>query len=118
MPASDSFSAITSGDVAMFLCDLQGDGVVRDGGRERLHRLESWERPRPAGGQGEEGAMTRALDGAGGGVELALGERPVVVRAAVLDRVDRAVAIENADLHPVVLDKALRARRQLGHGAH
>ena len=32
------------------------------------------------------------------GVELALGERPVVVRAAVLDRVEGARAVEDADL--------------------
>jgi len=31
--------------------------------------------------------------------------RPVVVRAAVLDRVDRALAVEDADLHAVVLDQ-------------
>src|ERR1700755_125790 len=101
----------------MLLFDLQGDGAVHDGGRERLHRLESGERPRPAGGQVEEGAVTGALDGARGLVELALGERAVIVRAAVLDRVDRAVAIEDADLHPVVLDKAPRAGRKLGDGA-
>ena len=80
------------------LVDLQGDGVVLDGRRERLHRSIGGERLRPAGGQVEEGAVTGALDGAGRGVELALGERPVVVRAAILDRVERAVAVEDADL--------------------
>ena len=61
--------------------------------------------------------MARALDRAGVGVELALGERAVVVRAAVLDRVEVAVAVEDADLAPVGLDQAHLARRQLVGGA-
>src|SRR6188472_1036648 len=97
MPASSLFSATTSG-VAMGLVDLQGDGVVLDGYRERLHRGEGGEGLRPAGAQVEEGAVTGALDGAGRGVELALGERPVIVGAAILDRVQRALAVEDADL--------------------
>src|SRR5215469_2780183 len=115
MPASSRFSAITSG-VAISV-DLQSDGVVLDRYRERLHRLESWERLRPAGAQVEEGAVARALDRAGGRIELALGQRPVVVGAAVLDRVQGAVAVEDADLAPVVLDQAHLARQQLGGGA-
>src|SRR5436305_13828174 len=111
MPARSRFSASTSG-VAMSV-DLQSDGVVLDRNRERLDGLESGERLRPAAGEVEEGAVPRALDRAGGGVELALGERPVVVRAAVLDRVIGAVAVEDADLDPVVLDQAHPARRQL-----
>jgi hypothetical protein len=43
------------------------------------------------------------------GVELALGQRPVVVRAAILDRVERPVAVEDADLRLRVLDQAHRA---------
>src|SRR3954468_1691517 len=112
MPARSRFSASTSG-VAMSV-DLQSDGVVLDRNRERLDRLESGERLRPAGGEVEEGAVARALDGAGGGVELALGQRPVVVGAAVLDRIEAAVAVEDADLRPLVLDEAHAARRQLG----
>jgi hypothetical protein len=42
--------------------------------------------------------VTRALDRASGRVELALGERPVVVGAAILDRVEGALAVEDADL--------------------
>src|SRR4029079_5617236 len=112
MPASSRFSASTSG-VAISV-DLHGDGVVLDLYRERLHRLESWERLRPTGAEVEEGAVARALDRAGVLVELALGERPVVVRAAVLDRVQRSVAVEDPDLAAVVLDQAHRAGRQLG----
>src|SRR3954451_17087358 len=108
MPARSRFSASTSG-VAMSV-DLQSDGVVLDRNRERLDGLESGERLRPAGGEGEEGVVTRALDGAGGGGELALGERAVVMGAAVLDRVVGAVALEDADLHAVVLDQAHAAR--------
>src|SRR4051794_21060124 len=112
MPARSRFSASTSG-VAISV-DLQGDGVVLDRYRERLHRLKSWERLRPAGAEVEEGTVSGALDRAGGLVELALGERPVVVRAAVLDRVERAVAVEDPDLRALVLDQAHSARRQLG----
>src|SRR6185295_19178869 len=115
MPASSRFSARTSG-VAMSV-DLQSDGVVLDRYRERLDGLESGERLRPAGGEVEEGAVAGALDRAAGGVELALGERPVVVRAAVLDRVQGAVAVEDADLGAVLLDQAHLAGRELGRRA-
>src|SRR6188768_3087349 len=112
MPASSRFSARTSG-VAMSV-DLQSDGVVLDRNRERLDRLESGERLRPAGGEVEERAVARALDGAAGDVELALGERAVVVGAAILDRVEGALAVEDPDLRTLVLDQAHAARRQLG----
>src|SRR5215212_3306986 len=112
MPASSRFSASTSG-VAMSV-DLQSDGVVLKRYVERLDRLESGERLRPAAGEVEEGAVAGALDGAGGDIELALGQRPVVVGAAILDRVVGAVAVEDADFHAVVLDQAHAARRQLG----
>src|SRR5437870_13223200 len=115
MPARSRFSASTSG-VGVSV-DLQGDGVVLDRYRERLHRLKSWERLRPAGAEVEEGTVAGALDRAGLGVELALGERSVVVRTAVLDRVERPVAVEDADLLPLVLDQAHAARLQLGSRA-
>src|SRR6476619_4311987 len=115
MPASSRFSASTSG-VAMSV-DLQSDGVVLDRYRERLDRLKGGERLRPAGAEVEEGAVARALDRAGGGVELALGERPVVVGAAVLDRIQRSIAVEDADLRLAVLDQTHRAGRQLGKRA-
>src|SRR4051812_37261313 len=111
MPASSRFSASTSG-VAMSV-DLQSDGVVLDRNRERLDGLESGERLRPAGGEVEEGAVARALDGQGGDFEPALGKRAFVVGAAVLDRVVGAVAVEDADLDAVVLAQAHAARRQL-----
>src|SRR3954452_9935365 len=111
MPASSRFSASTSG-VAMSV-DLQSDGVVLDRYRERLDRLECGERLRPAGGEVEERAVARALDRAGGDIELALCKRPVVVGAAVLDRVVGAVAVANPDLDPIVLADAHATRRQL-----
>src|SRR4051812_41331310 len=112
MPASSRFSARTSG-VAMGLGDLQGYLVALDGDGEDLDRLEGGERLRPAGGEVEERAVAGALHGTGGGVELALGERPVVVGAAVLDRVQGAVAVEDADLAPVELDEAHLAGGEL-----
>ena len=81
---------------------------------KRLHRSVDGERLRPAGGRVEEGAVAGALDGAGGGIELALGERPVVMGAAILDRVERPIAVEDPDLYPVVLDQAHGAGPQLG----
>src|SRR3954451_6739054 len=116
MPARSRFSARTSG-VAMSV-DLQSDGVVLDRNRERLDGLESGKRLRPAVGEVEEGAVARALDGAGGDVELALGERAVVMRAAVLDRVEGAVAVEDADLGPIRgIDQLHLSARQFARGA-
>src|SRR3954453_13083058 len=61
--------------------------------------------------------MTRTLDGAGLRVEIAVRKRPVVVRAAVLDRVDRAAAVEHADLEILPFDQLAGAGRELGYGA-
>ena len=55
----------------------------------------------PTGREVEQRPVAWALHGTGVGVERALGEGTVVVRAAVLDRVERAVAVEDADLGPV-----------------
>src|SRR4051795_646211 len=61
--------------------------------------------------------MTRALDRALLGVELAFGEVAFVVRAAVLDRAQLAVAVEDRDLQVLPLDRAELAGRKLGDGA-
>src|SRR5215203_875916 len=116
MPARSRFSARTSG-VAISV-DLQGDGVVLDRYRERLHRLKSWERLRPAGAEVEERTVSWALDGAGGGIELALGERPVVVGAAILNRVEGVLAVEDADFLPLVLDQPHFPGQQLCRRAY
>src|SRR4051795_3249383 len=93
-------SSRTSG-VAIRSIDLQEDLVVLDCDLKSLHRSIGGKRLRPAARQIEERAVPRALDRAGASVELALGEGAVVVRAAVLDRIERAVAVEDADLAPV-----------------
>ena len=81
--------------------DLQKDLVVLHGHGKRLHGLKCGERLRPAAGQVEQRPMTGALDGTRRGVELAVGERPVVVGAAILDRIEGAFAVEDADRAPV-----------------
>src|ERR1700749_43542 len=83
MPAISRFSASTSG-VAMSV-DLQSDGVVLDRYRERLDRLESWERLRPAGAEVEEGAVARGLDPAGG--SSSAGQTEILVPAVSVKRV-------------------------------
>src|SRR5207248_10337298 len=83
--------------------------------RKRLDRLVRRKRERLAGAEIEARPVARALHGARLLVELALHQRPVVVRAAVLDRVDLAVAVEDADLEVLPLDHAHAAGRQLGH---
>jgi hypothetical protein len=58
------------------------------------------------------------LHSTGLGVELTLGQRPVVVRAAILDRVELAATVEDADLRPIRdLDQLHLAAWQLGRGA-
>jgi len=60
--------------------------------------------------------VTRTLDGAGRRVELALGERPVVVGAAILDRVELPSQLKDTDLAAVVLERRIapRAARRRG----
>ena len=57
--------------------------------------------------------MPRALDCALLLVELTFDQRSVVMRAAVLDRVYGAGAVEHADLELLPLNKAHPARREL-----
>ena len=67
--------------------------------------------------QVKQGPMTGALDRAPLGVELAVGEVSVIVRTAILDRQQLAVAVEDPDLEVLPLDGARCARRELGNGA-
>src|SRR4051795_9124064 len=99
---SDSFSesaesGLISG-VAMRSVDLQLDDVVLDSDREGVDRDVGGQGLRLAGPQVEQRSVARAFDGAGVGIELPLGERTVVVRAAVLDSEQLAVAVEDPDL--------------------
>src|SRR5919199_3925595 len=99
------------------LLHLHLDGVVLDRDREGLDGNVRGQRQRLAGVEIEARPVPGALDRAPVLVELALDERPVVVRAAVLDREDLAVAVEDPDLEVLPLDQAHRAGRQLGDGA-
>ncbi len=61
--------------------------------------------------------MARALDGAALLVERPLDEIAVVVRAAVLDGEEVALAVEDADLEVLPLDEPALARRLFPVGA-
>jgi len=51
---------------------------------------------------------------AGVGIEVALAQRPVVVRAAVFERVELAVQVVDADRDRAGVDDLDAVRRQLG----
>ena len=89
---------------------LDDDGERVDGNVRRQGRGLS-------GVQVEQRAVARAFDGARLRIELALGQRAVVVRAAVLDGEDLAVAVEDADLEVLPFDDAGSAGRELGERA-
>src|SRR3954471_12924106 len=103
MPASACCSAITSG-VAIRSVDLHSNHAAVDRYRKGVDRDVRRQVHGLSGLQVEARAVTRALDRAVVRIHLALDELPVVVRAAVLDRVHRAVAVEYADLEVVQLD--------------
>src|SRR3954451_7088782 len=118
MPRSASFSGIglsgvTVSGVAMGLLDLQLDHVVLDEDVERVDGDVGGQRQRPPGPQVEARAVARTLHGALLLVELALGQRAVVVRAPVLDGQQLACAVEDADLEILPLDDPALAGRQL-----
>jgi hypothetical protein len=62
--------------------------------------------------------MSGALDRARLRVELALHERSVVVGAAIFDRVDGALTVEDTDLQIFPFDQSLTPGGQLGNGTH
>src|SRR5215208_2247309 len=115
MPASACCSAMTSG-VAMSV-DLQSNHAVLDRHREGVDRLVRRKIQWPTGPQVEHGAMTRALDGAGGFIHGSVEQLAVVVRAAILDRQQLAVAVEDADLQLLPRDETMLAGRELLDGA-
>src|SRR5436853_7884575 len=123
MPASACCSAITSG-VAIRSVDLHSNHAVRHDNRKGVDGDVRRQVQGVAGPQVEQRAVARALDRALVRVELALYQLAVVVRAAILDRVQRAVAVEHADLEVVQLDEALLAGGKIldgadvVHGAH
>src|SRR5436190_23309207 len=117
MPWRACCSAMVSGVVAISV-NLQLDHFVLDGHRERVHRLVGGKSLRLARPDVEQGAVPGALYGAQALVELTLREWAVVVRAAVLDRVELTAAVEHADLEVLPLDQLPLAGLQLGCAAH
>jgi hypothetical protein len=69
------------------------DQAVLDEDFEGLHGLVGRKAQRPTGAHVELGAVPRADGDAGLDVEVTLRERPVVMRAAILDRVVVAVQV-------------------------
>src|SRR3954462_14874486 len=115
MPTSACCSAITSG-VAIRSVDLHSNHAVLHDHREGVDRDVRRQVHGVSGLQIESRAVPGALDRALLGVELALHELAVVMRAAVLDREHLAVAVEYADLEIVQLDESLLAGRQILYG--
>src|SRR3954451_25103007 len=111
MPTSACCSAITSG-VAMSV-DLQLDHAALDGHGKRVHRDVRRQVQGLSGAKVEYGAVARALDRAALLVDLAVQELAVVVRAAILDRQQLALAVEDADLQVLPLDQAVLPGREL-----
>src|SRR5689334_22896065 len=111
---SESTGSVLRSGVAMRSVDLQLDDVVLDSDREGVDGDVGGQGLRLAGPQVEQRPVARALDGAVLGIERPLGERAVVVRAAILDREELAVAVEDADLEVLPLDDARGAGRELG----
>ena len=66
----------------------------------------------------EPGPVPRAHDYAFLWIEVALGERPVVVGAAVLDGAELAVEVEDADRDGARSNDLHRPRRELVHRSH
>src|SRR4051812_25833229 len=118
---SDSFSESTGSvlisGVAMWSVDLQLDDVVLDANREGVDRDVGGQGERLARPQIEQRSVAGALDGAVLGLQLPFGERTVVVRAAVLDGEQLAIAVEDADLDVLPLHDARGAGRELGERA-
>src|SRR3954462_3163412 len=112
MPCSACCSAIVSG-VAMVLLHLQLDETALDADGESVDCNVSGEVQRFPGMKVEPGAVPRALDPAALLIQLTVRQRPVVVRAAVLDGDDLATAVEDPDLEVLPLHQAACAGRKL-----
>src|SRR4051794_25610722 len=112
MPVSACCSAITSG-VAIRSVDLHSNHAVLDRHLEGVDRHVRRQVQGLSGPQVEHRAMARALDRARRLVEVALQQLAVVVRAAVLDGEEVAVAVEDADLEVLPFDEAMLAGGKL-----
>src|SRR6476661_11069510 len=102
----------------MRLLHLHLDDVVFDDDGKRLDGYVGRKRLGLSGPKIEQGSVPRALDGALLEVDLALGQRAVVVRAAILDGEIVAIAVEDADLGVLPFDDLASTRREVGDGAH
>src|SRR3954447_13827920 len=116
MPTSACCSAITSG-VAIRSVDLHSNHAVLDEHREGVDGHVRRQVQGLSGAQVETRPVPRAFDRAIVLVELAVDELAVVVRAAVLDGEDLALAVDNADLEVLPHDETLLARWQVFEGA-
>src|SRR4051812_49276374 len=96
MSLRDSCSAMISG-VATSV-HLDSDHVAVDGDLVGVDGDVGRKVQRAAGAQVEQRSVPGALDGALLGVDRTVEQDPVVVRAAVLDRVDLATAVDHAEL--------------------
>src|SRR3954465_5598739 len=103
MPTSPCCSAITSG-VAIRSLDFHSNHAVLDMHRKGVDGNVRRQCQGLAGAKGEQRPVSGARGRAVLRVELALDQLAVVVRAAVLDREQRAVAIEDAELEVFQLD--------------
>src|SRR4051812_36469165 len=116
MPTSACCSAITSG-VAIRSVDLHSNHAVLDEHREGVDGHVRRQVQGLSGAQVETRPVPGAFDRAIVLVELAVDELAVVVRAAVLDGEDLALAVDDADLEVLPHDEALLARWQVFEGA-
>src|SRR5919107_1117430 len=107
MPTSACGSAIPSG--AAMSVDLQLDDAVLDGHREGVDRDVRRQCQGLSGAKVEQGSVARALDGAPLLVHFAVEQLAVVVRAAVLDGEQLALAVEDADLQVLPLHELVLA---------
>src|SRR5689334_13137933 len=112
MPTSACCSAITSG-VAIRSVDLHSNHAVLDRHGIGVDRHVRRQVQGLSGPQVEHRAVPGALDRAGTLIHVALEEVAVVVRAAVLDGDDVAVAVDDADLEVLPLDETVLAGLEL-----
>ncbi len=97
--------------------ELDDDAPLLDLDRVGRDGQDGRERERATAADVDPGTVARTDGDPGLGVQLALGERAVVVRAAVLDRVQLAAEVVDPDLERAVARDPPRPLRQLGERA-
>src|SRR5437588_10690892 len=91
---------------------LDLDGSVLDLDQKRVDRLDRWERQRASTADVDVRPVSRADGDAFLGVEVAFAERPVIVRAAILEREVLTAEVVDADGERACVDDLYGARRQ------